>query len=144
MNKNIVYRVYVDGSYNRHNKVGAYAFVVVDDGGVVYSEANRIVNARLLMGYQVGCECKAVVQALKWCISNDVVMDVYYDFANLRYWICDIWGEKPWKVNTDYSEAYRRYCLSNSRHIRSMIKVSSHTGDRYNEMADSMCSSCYE
>jgi hypothetical protein len=31
MNNNNIYRVYVDGSYNAGLKVGAYAFVVVDD-----------------------------------------------------------------------------------------------------------------
>ena len=30
-NKNNIYRIYVDGSYNAGLKVGAWAFVVVDD-----------------------------------------------------------------------------------------------------------------
>ena len=140
----MIYKIYVDGSYNRHKKVGSYAFVVVNDNDVVvHSEKNSITNVGLLEGHQVGCECKAVVEALRWCIKENVVCDIYYDFANLRYWIDDLWGNKPWKTNTAYSKAYRYYCMSNRKHIRNMIKVKSHTGDVHNEMVDTMCNSCY-
>ena len=140
----MVYKIYVDGSYNRHKGIGSYAFVVINDSGQVIYRENRVVtNEGLLKGHQVGCECKAVVEALRWCVTNDSVCDIYYDFANLKYWIDDIWGNKPWKTNTEYSKAYRYYCISNRRHINDMIKVKSHTGDKFNEMVDSMCNSCY-
>jgi ribonuclease HI len=139
-----VYDVYVDGSYNRHKKIGSYAFVVIDrNKSVIYSECAAVTNIRLLAGHQVGCECKAVVQALKWSIQHDVVIDLYYDLVNLKNWIDDLWGNKPWSVNTEYSKAYREYCLSNRRHIRRMIKVKSHSGNLFNEMVDGMCQSCY-
>ena len=106
MNKEVIYKIYVDGSYNRHKKVGSYAFMVLSDNDeTIYSESKTITNEKLLKGHQVGCECKAVVEALRWCIKQNAVCDIYYDFANLRYWIDDLWGNKPWKTNTAYSKA---------------------------------------
>lgn len=141
----IQYKVYVDGSYNRALGVGAYAFIVVNvDGEIIYRESDIIKNKRLLVGHQVGCECKSVIQALKWCIKNEVVMEIYYDFANLKYWIQDIWGDRAWNTNTEYTNAYREYCIKNKKYISRMIKVKSHTGDYYNEMVDKLCGQCYE
>lgn len=141
---NDIVKIYVDGSYNVDQKIGAYAFVVINQcNNVVYSECRSIVKAGLLAGRQVGCECKAVVEAVRWCVNNNAVCDIYYDLINLQKWIDDIWGKKPWKTNTPYSQAYRYYCLNNRRHIRSMVKVKSHSGVFYNEMVDTMCQSCY-
>ena len=144
MNKNNIYRVYVDGSYNAGLKVGAYAFVVVDDNNmVVHRDCGVVVHVGLLAGHHIGCECKAVVEALKWCVSRGIVCDIYYDLVNLRSWVQDLWNEKPWRTNMDYSQAYRYYVLNNRQHLRNMIPVKSHAGDYFNEMVDTMCGECY-
>ena len=139
-----LYKIYVDGSYNKENGVGAYAFVVVNDNNqLVHKQSSIVSNTELLEGWQVGCECKAVVEAIRWCVNNNAVCDIYYDLANLKNWVNDLWGNKAWKTNTKYSQAYRYYIMNNRQYLRNMVKVKSHTGDFYNEMVDSMCNQCY-
>ena len=110
-------------SYNVGLKVGAYAFVVVDDDNmVVHRDCGVVVHVGLLAGHNIGCECKAVVEALKWCVSSGVVCDIYYDLVNLRSWVQDLWNEKPWRTNMDYSQVYRYYIMNNRQHLRNMSK----------------------
>jgi len=139
-----IYKIYTDGSYNKDAGVGAYAFIVVNDNNqIVHRNSGIVTNAGLLRGWQIGCECKAVVEALRWCNSNNAVCDIYYDLVNLRNWVNDLWGCKAWKTNTEYSKAYRYYVLNNRQHLRNMVKVKSHSGNFYNEMVDGMCNQCY-
>lgn len=134
-----VYNIYVDGSFGHQNQhIGGWSFIVTLNEAVIDSGRGQIVNSNILEGRQVGCECFAVQEALKWARAKNVKINIFFDYIGLKMWINDIWGGKPWKQNKFYTKEYRKFCLENRDLIVDFIKVEAHSGDRFNEMADEL------
>lgn len=130
--------VYVDGSFK--NGRASWAFAVIKDGAVISEAAGIITDKEINKGHQIGGECAAVINALKWAAKNNKSLIVYYDYVGLKNWIADLINprHRPWARNRSYTEAYRRFCLNHKNHIKKFIKVKGHSGNKWNEYVDKL------
>ncbi|MFH1224062.1 MAG: RNase H family protein [Pseudomonadota bacterium] len=122
---------YVDGSY-REEKVG-WASVIVKNGEL-YTELSGVVDEKEVMGTrQVAGELKAVEETLLWC-RGEKIKEIYlhYDYAGIREWVTG-----AWKAKNPVTQKYRDYVRSVGIKIN-WVKVKSHSGVKYNDMADEL------
>lgn len=125
-------QVYTDGSFDGVNP--SWAFLIVQDNKVIFK--NRGILDKYLDSYQIGGECEAVIQALKYCKGNNLKAEIFYDYIGVLNWVADIIGMKNWKTNKEVSQNYRAEVLKYKDYIINFIKVKAHSGDYFNEMVD--------
>jgi ribonuclease HI len=130
--------IYTDGSYSALKNIGKWAFIAIENDKIIFQDSGLITDKLILTGFQVGAECEAVTQALTWAKNNGYKANIYFDFQNLRFWIADLFGEKPWKTNKPYTAEYRKKVLELREHLDSMVKVKSHSGVLHNELVDQL------
>ena len=130
--------IYTDGSYL--NGVAKWAFIVVEDDEVVHSASGVITDPTITQGYQVGGETQACIEAVKWAEQTNNKITIFYDFANLRHWVAEIWGEKSWKTNKSYTKRYAEFMIENQEWIKEMIKVKGHSNNYFNNCVDKLAS----
>lgn len=125
-----MYKLYVDGSF-MNNRCGS-GWVLVDDSNKVVKDF----STRLQSDYgmrQVTGEIYALLDGLEYCLNNGINdIKVYFDYLGVRNWIT---GE--WKAKNSYTKQYAeigRFLVS-SMNIE-FIKVKSHSGDYFNDLAD--------
>ena len=128
-----VIEAYVDGSY-RNGQVGWGACIVRD--GELYGEFCGVVSEKDAAGTrQVAGELQAVIQVLFWCKEQGVdEITVYYDYKGIECWVT---GE--WKAKKEVTQHYRDYVQGAGIKIK-WVKVKSHTGVYFNEVADRLAS----
>ena len=126
--------IYVDGSFKNGRAI--WGFIVIKNNKIIYKDRGIILDCDINSIWQVGGEMLAVVNAISWCIKNKYKANIFYDFKGLRAWIADIFSESPWKARNEWTQEYRKFCLTYKRFIKSFNKVKSHNGDKYNEMVD--------
>ncbi len=125
---------YVDGSYNI--KTGEFSF-----GAVIFTEGTEInlshayKDPELATMRNVAGEIKGAEAAMSYCIENNIdKLDLYYDYQGIENW-CS--GE--WKTNKQGTADYKKYYDSiKSKLDVKFIKVKGHSGDKYNDKADSL------
>lgn len=130
----ITVNIYSDGSFIEDK--ARWAFLVDDGGRVVHSAGGIIDDPIWNQGRQVGGECRAVIEGIKWCVSNGYKARIYHDYTGLFEWVADYFNKVPWKANTEYTKYYRKYISENLSHITEFVKVKAHSGNKYNEMVD--------
>ena len=122
---------YVDGSH-RHDKVG-WGVVILKDGKL-HDVLCGVMNEEEVQGTrQVAGELQAVKAALSWCTEKKVKeIFIYYDYAGVREWVTG-----AWKARNPVTQDYRDYVRASGVKIN-WIKVKSHSGNKYNDMADEL------
>lgn len=124
---------YVDGSYLPH-KPDRYAYgVVLLHQGKVETESRCLVDPPNASMRNVAGEIAGARRAMEICLDRGISeLDLYYDYAGLERWCT---GE--WQANMEGTRAFKRfYDGLRGRLTVHFHKVQSHTGVRYNEMAD--------
>lgn len=127
--------IYPDGSFNGKN--ASWAFVAVKNEEIIHSEKG-VLEGDINKMWQVGGEMAAVMNGVEFCIKNNLKCDIYYDLINLYKWCADIFGEKPWKRKNPYTKLYHDYMIKNKAFINKMIKVKSHSYNKFNDKADGL------
>ena len=124
-------QAYVDGSY-KDGKV-SWAVIIVK-GGKLYGEFSGVLNDKDVLGTrQVAGELKAVEEVIFWCKKQKVKeISIHYDYAGIREWVTGAWKAKN-LVTQKYRDCVRACGLKIS-----WIKVKSHSGVKYNDMADKL------
>jgi viroplasmin and RNaseH domain-containing protein len=125
---------YVDGSY-REGQVG-WASVIVK-AGKAFAELSGVMTEEEVQGTrQVAGELKAVEETLAWCKKHKVEeISIYYDYTGIREWVVG-----SWKAKKEITQKYRNYVRACGIKIH-WVKVESHTGVKFNEMADEIARS---
>lgn len=125
------YQIYVDGSYI--NGSTGYGAVILKDGEVVEELSGAVTDSRLTETRQVAGELRAVEEAINWCERNGIEeVAIYYDYNGIEKW-----ATGAWKTNQAMTQGYARAVRSSPVKIR-WHKVTSHTGDRWNDRADEL------
>lgn len=126
---------YVDGSYapflpDRY----AYGAVFLYEGKVE-TEGKRVIDRENAAMRNVAGEVAGARRAMEVCLARGIaVLDLYYDYAGIERWCT---GE--WQANRPGTKALRAYYDSiRDRLAVHFHKVKSHTGVRYNELADKL------
>lgn len=130
--------IYVDGSFK--NEKAQWAFIVVKDDAVVYSERGELLGDINSMR-QIGGELKGVIQAICYARRVGVPARIYHDYNGISRWVADLFGGKAWNTNSEWTTKYREFVVKNAEWVHSFVKVKGHTGDKWNEEVDKLAGS---
>lgn len=126
---------YVDGSFMPFMP-GVFSFgCVILYKGKTETYGEKIEDKEEATMRNVAGEIHGTAFAMKNCLERGVsVMELYYDYAGIEKWCT---GE--WKANKKGTKALKAYYDSiKNRLTVHFHKVPSHTGVKYNEMADQL------
>lgn len=128
---------YVDGSYNSDNNKYAFGMVIlVNDQILKFADEGRDSTATSMRN--VAGEILGAEKAMLFAINNGYKsLTICYDYEGIEKWCNEEWEAKN-KFTKEYKERYNKYSKKISI---SFEKVAAHTGDKYNEMADSLAKS---
>ncbi|MBU5451222.1 viroplasmin family protein [Acetivibrio sp. MSJd-27] len=125
---------YVDGSFDV--KTGRYAYGVVlltsseeiCRNGV--GEDREAANMRNVAG-----ELAGAVYAMEYALNHGYSkLVIFHDYEGIARWAKD-----EWKANLDSTQKYKLYYAGIKDRLKVIFqKVAAHTGDHYNELADSL------
>lgn len=124
--------VYVDGSYNCVTEEFSYGMVVLfDDREETFCQ--KYDDRELASMRNVAGEIKGAEAAMRYALERGIKrIAIYHDYEGIAKWCT---GE--WKTNKEGTKAYRAFYEEASRKITvKFVKVTGHSGDRYNDMAD--------
>lgn len=125
-----VLKVYTDGSYKHSTGVGGWAFVVAEDGKVLYKEYGKFDKST-----SNRMEIVAVIKALNHLenFSKAII------FSDSKYVLNTIKGKFQRRVNNDLW--VRLFHLKTMHPLVEFKWVRGHNGNKFNEMADKLASS---
>ncbi|MFI3114923.1 MAG: ribonuclease H family protein [Clostridia bacterium] len=123
---------YVDGSYDKKTHQFSYGVIILKDGEE-HEFCEKFDDPELADMRNVSGEIKGAEFAMQYCIDNGIKsIKIYYDYEGVSRWCL---GE--WKTNKDGTKAYKAFYDSIKNDLKvHFIKVKSHSGDKYNDVAD--------
>jgi len=126
--------IYVDGSYNVATGEFSYGVVVLTNGGEI-TFSQKFDDAELATMRNVAGEIKGAEAAMQYAMDHGIKrIAIYHDYEGIAKWCT---GE--WKTNKDGTKAYKAfYDAAKERVEISFVKVTGHSGDKYNDMADKL------
>ena len=128
---------YVDGSYSVETQMFSFGAVLFYNNEQ-YEFSKAFSDPELASMRNVAGEIKGSEFAMQFCIDNGIKsIDIYYDYAGIEKWCT---GE--WKTNKQGTEDYKNFYLKIKEKLSvNFIKVKGHSGDKYNDLADSLAKS---
>lgn len=121
--------IYTDGSNIKDKKV-SWAFIVVSNDKIIYKE-NGIAPKQYNDSRNINGEVHAVINALKYCKSNDInEVKIYHDYIGLSEWATGRWKRKKELTELYYNFFHRVKIKVN------WIWVKGHSGNKFNEEVD--------
>lgn len=125
---------YVDGSYNNTTGEYGYGLVMFHNGGEEHF-AGKFTDSDMASMQNVAGEIEGAKAAMKFCVDNGIKsLDLFYDYEGIEKWCTKAWTPK--KPGT---KEYRKFYNSVKDTVNiKFIKVKSHSGDKYNDLADSL------
>lgn len=126
---------YVDGSYNPASKEFSYGVVIIHPDGSIKKFSAKSGDRTLADMRNVAGEIAGSTRAMDYALEMGVSsLVIYYDYAGIEKWCT---GE--WKTNKTGTMRYKQHYDSVKNRIKiSFVKVKSHSGDKYNDMADEL------
>ncbi len=125
---------YVDGSYSDADKKFSFGAVIFHDGEEFhFNEAFK--DPELVSMRNVAGEIKGAEFAMKYCVKNNIPsLCIYYDYQGIEKW-CD----GSWKTNKEGTISYKNTYSECAKLVDiSFCKVTGHSGNKYNDLADSL------
>lgn len=124
---------YVDGSYSERDRVYSYGVVLLTEPIQTYSKANN--DSNLIEYRNVAGEILGAMMAMKYAQENDYKrVVIYHDYEGISKW-----PQLEWRAKNSFTQEYVKYVDSIRQHIEIRFeKVVAHTGNTYNELADSL------
>ena len=125
---------YVDGSFRSDTGEFSYGAVIFHRGCELHM-SDRSSDPSLADMRNVAGEIKGAEAVMRYARDNGICkLSVYHDYEGISKWCT---GE--WKAHKEGTQAYRDFFQSISDKINiTFYKVKGHSGDKYNEMADSL------
>lgn len=128
--------VYVDGSYNAFTKKYSYALVALKNNIVEYIDSGVEDEDSNCTIRQVAGELKAAELGVRYAISkNEKQVVIIHDYEGIAHHANGTWDRKE-SSSVRYYETMKD--LKKSIKVI-FVKVDSHTGDIFNELADEKC-----
>lgn len=125
------YQAFVDGSFNEDRHVVGYGAIILHDQQEVIRLSGRAHTPS--RSKQIGGELTAVTQVLRWCEEQTIPqIDIYYDYKGI-----EMWATGKWQAKQALTQAYREDVQSSAVTVF-WHKVKSHSGVRWNEIADQL------
>ena len=132
---------YVDGSYSEALGKYAYGCVLIKPDGEIVRKSGNGNEPESLMIRNVAGEMLGAMHAVKWCRENGYAsLKICYDYAGI-----EMWATGKWKTNNDLTRKYAEYMKDKAGSMRILFqKIAAHTGDRFNEEADTLAKKALE
>lgn len=126
---------YVDGSFNKKSHEYGYGCVLIKQQKIIQKLSGKDNNVDYLSMHNVAGEILGSLKAIEYAIQNHYsFICIYYDYEGIEKW-----ATRKWKANKKGTIEYQKKIEEYSKQIEiSFIKVLAHSGDFYNEMADSL------
>ena len=124
---------YIDGSYN-NGRYGSGVVTITDEDGLnTYSFSGNDKNFAAMKN--IAGEILAARHAVE--VASDLEykeLDLYFDYEGI-----ECWATGAWKTNKEQTRRYASFMRERMKHLKiNFYYVKSHSGDKYNEMADKL------
>ena len=125
---------YVDGSYRADTKEYSFGAVLFSDGKTE-TFSQKFSNPDMASMRNVAGEIMGAEFIMRLCTQRGIKsVTIRYDYAGIEAWATGVW-----QTNKDGTCAYKRYYDSIKDILKvTFEKVKGHSGDKYNDMADSL------
>ena len=129
--------IYVDGSYNLAMEQYSYGLVAMKDNVIEYIDGGIGTNDSSRNIRQIAGELDATVKGVEYAkkIGEKKVV-IFHDYIGICYHATGFWERKE-ESSKRYYEKMQNFINSGMEII--FVKVDSHTGDLFNELADEIC-----
>ncbi len=130
---------YVDGSYDISTHRFSYGAVILKgDSEEHFAEA--MADEELADMRNVAGEIKGAEVVMKQALENKISkLTIYHDYDGIAKW-CN--GQ--WKAKKKGTQDYRDYYKKVSEFVKiEFVKVKSHSGDKYNDLADKLAKEAF-
>ncbi len=125
---------YVDGSYDVATGNFSYGMVIFHDG-VEEHFSKKYENSQLASMRNVAGEIEGARAAMQYCLDHKLKsVTIYHDYMGIAAWCTGDWKAKQ-EGTMDYARFYQK--AVEQLEIR-FQKVKGHSGDKYNELADTL------
>lgn len=127
-------KIYVDGSYNDATGEFSYGMVVLlREGEEKYN--CKFDDKELAAMHNVAGEIKGAEAAMQYALDHHIpAIEIYHDYEGIARWCL---GE--WKTNKEGTKAYKAFYDMASRQVKiNFVKVTGHSNDKYNDLADEL------
>lgn len=134
--------IYVDGSFNISTERYAYAFVAVKNNIVQYVENGVSKDSKKKSIRQVAGELEAAVKAAEYSFkNNEKHIVILHDYAGVANHVTGAWERKS-VSSVEYYNKMKKF-MDSGLDIK-FSKVSGHSGDLFNDIADEMAKEACE
>lgn len=125
---------YVDGSYESKTNAFSYGIVFFYNGQEMHF-SKKFIDDDLAEMNNVAGEIKGAEAAIQYCLDNNISsVTIYHDYEGIAKWCNGDWKAK--KAGTiAYVSFYKE---ATSKVSVQFVKVKSHSGNQYNELADKL------
>lgn len=128
-------QIFVDGSYNPAKKIAAYGLVIVKNNKAFLKDFSAYPYTDVTASFNVGAELLGAKRAVELALANDIKkLIIYYDYTGIEKFATNTWKAKTTQT-IEYQSFMQRYM--NLINI-SFIKIKSHSGNKFNDMADKL------
>lgn len=124
--------IYVDGSF--HSATGEFSYgMVVLSGDEVETYHRKFDDKELAAMHNVAGEIKGAEAAMQYAMDKGIKkIKIYHDYEGIAKWCTG-----AWKTNKEGTKAYRAFYEKAAKElVIRFVKVTGHSGDKYNDMAD--------
>lgn len=128
---------YVDGSYDDLKKQYAYGVIIFFDGGQQqFSE--KFSDEDMAVMRNIAGEIEGAKRAMKFCIENKIKsIDIVYDYEGIEKWCTGAWRAKE-----EGTKKYKKFYNEATKLVKiNFVKVKGHSGNKFNDLADSLARS---
>lgn len=126
---------YVDGSFDSNTNIYGTGVVIIKNGKKIEEIFKQGSDERFISSYQIAGEVFGALEAISWVKRKKFShLIIYYDYEGIEKWATGVWNaNKP--ISQYYVETFKR----DSKGINVIFeKVKAHSGNYYNELADSL------
>lgn len=129
--------IYVDGSYSVSSKKYAYGLVAVRNEVVEYIESGAFQDSSQSNIRQIAGELEAAVKGVEYALrQKDKKVLIFHDYEGIAHHATGFW-ERREESSIRYYNKMQELMKLGIEVI--FVKVDSHTGELFNELADEKC-----
>jgi ribonuclease HI len=128
-----IWFAYTDGSYNKAEEKYGYGVIVVENGEVIRKEHGCGYPSSSENGWNINGELAAAEHAVQMAIENNCKeLMIFHDYEGVGKW-----ADHQWNTSKNYVREYIRFIEDARNTLKiSFVHVKGHSGNKYNEMAD--------
>ncbi|MGE5628279.1 MAG: viroplasmin family protein [Solirubrobacterales bacterium] len=134
--------IYVDGSYSNVTEKYSYAFVAVKDDVIVHVESGASKDNAQKKLRQIAGELEAALRAVAYAFGEgEKKVAIIHDYAGIYHHASGTWERKD-SSSAEYYDKMNKFLDRGIDVI--FIKAKGHSGDIFNELADSFAKAAIE